>query len=404
MRYFVLLGLGFLVWGCDKPYSPCGDSNSPPRTKDLIAVGIVETTNGELRVLAQEVDRWESVVPVALDCSPAYDPQYRFETKTLKLESGGRYYSSIGGGDDELGMSLSYVQVADGFLSAGVNFSDCDRTGASLPIISVRNEYHELIRFAQLSCEYSYWHLSSWSEMHVLPVRVIELNNGNLLYWGRGSTGQTRLTNVTRYGEVSWSQEFVGEDIYSTSVTGLRLGGFAMVQQQNDIVRFYDDNGVHVRNIEFNGTDEMRVTSVVQLANGNFVCGGVNMTSNDPHLWYYNSDAVEVRDTTLYAENCQDSVVLYPVGDNILLAGNNGLVCNGAGTVRLMLLDSLFNTIGVESFGGNTHVVLKDVTVGADGSIFLCGAYDRGIGSYSVLVTKYNENLDAIWSTTVHPN
>ncbi|MBL0062717.1 MAG: hypothetical protein IPP40_14855 [bacterium] len=211
------------------------------------------------------------------------------------------------------------------------------------------------------------------------------------------------MTCATEYGEETWRQ-IREEGINTSAISAMRYGGFAIVDQQNEVVQFYDDNGEHGQDIEFNRTDETRVKSIVQLANGNFICGGVNMTSNDPHLWYLNADGTEVRDTTLFAEGCQDSVALYAVGDYILLAGFNGVVCSGVGTVRLMLLDSLFNVIGIESFGGNTHVVLKDVTVGADGSIFLCGAYDRGNGSYSALVTKYNSELVAVWSTTVHPN
>lgn len=406
MRYLVLLGLSLLMLGCEEE-PPI--YNGKPRTQDLIAVGVEESENGEVWVLCQEVSRWkEGADPIHLDSQPIYDPPYYFNSQTLKLQAGGRHFQSVGGGSYDNGLVYNFHRVTDGYLTAGVNLSACgsQHESAGLATLKVRDgEYQEvLVRYAQLSCDYSYAFYQSWEEMHIYPMRVVRLANGNLLYWGLGSTGPARLTCVTEYGQVMWSHEFDSEELHWTSVVSLRNGGFAMVEQFSEIVRFYDDNGIHGHDIEFNRTDETRVTSVAQLENGNFIIGGVKLTSNDPHLWYYNADGTEVRDTTLYMEGCQDSVVLYPAGENILVAASNGTICSETDPVRLMLIDSAFNVIGVESFGGSAHVVLKDITVADDGSIFLCGAFDRGIGSYSTLVTKYDPDLNAVWSTVVHPN
>ncbi|NUO19825.1 hypothetical protein HUU59_10285 [bacterium] len=405
MRYLVLLGLSLLMLGCEEE-PPI--YNGKPRTQDLIAVGVEETENGEVWVLCQEVSRWkEGADPIHLDTSPIYDPPYYFNSQTLKLQAGGRHFQSVGGGNYEYGLVYYFDRVADGFLQAGVNFGSCfNHSEVVLPTITVRDgQYQEiLVRFAQLSCDYSYAFYQNWDEMHIYPMHVVKLANGNLLYWGLGSTGSARLTCVTEYGEVMWSQLFDSQELHWTSVVSLRNGGFAMVEQYSEIVRFYDNNGVHGHDIEFNRTDEYRVTSIAQLGNGNFIAGGVNMTSNDPHLWYYTASGTEERDTTLYVEGCQDSVVLYPAGENILVAASNGTICSETDPVRLMLIDSAFNVIGVESFGGSAHVVLKDITIADDGSIYLCGAFDRGIGSYSALITKFDANLNAVWSTMVHPN
>lgn len=406
MRYLVLLGLSLLMLGCEEE-PPI--YHGKPRTEDLIAVGVEEKTNGEVWVLCQEVSRWkDGADPIHLDTSPAYDPPYYFNSRILKLQAGGRHFQSVGGGNYDSGLVYYFDRVADGYLTAGVNLSACgtQHTYAGLATLTVRDgEYQEVLaRYAQLSCDYSYAFYQNWDEMYIYPMRVVKLANGNLLFNGiAAGGGLARLTCVTEYGEVLWSQENAELDIYVSSLTGLRQGGYAFVDQYHEIVRFYDNNGIHGHDIEFSTTDEYRVTSIAQLENGNFIAGGVNMTSNDPHLWYYTASGTEERDTTLYVEGCQDSVVLYPVGERVLVAASNGTICSETDPVRLMLIDSGFNVIGVESFGGSAHVVLKDITVAVDGKIYLCGAFDRGLGSYSTLVTKYDDTLGAIWSTTVHP-
>ncbi len=402
MRYLVILGLSLLVWGCEEEqpvYHP------KPRTTDLIAVGVEETANGEVWVLTQEVDRWQEADPIHLDSEGPYDPQYKFETRTVKLQAGGRWFQSVGGSDDEYGLSYYYRKVPDGYLIAGVNLGYCGGYyNASVPTISVRDENNQLVRFAQLSCDYSYAFYQDWDEMHIWPKNVVALANGNLLYWGLSANGGgMQAICMTQYGEALWSgnQESAS---HATTIASMRHGGYARVDLDAETVRTFHDDGVFDRSMSLGTTDTLFAQTITQLENANYIVAGVDAASNDPHLWTYSPSAEAMNDTTIAIDGCQDSIAIFSIGDNILLLCRNGESCSGPGSQTAVLLDEELNIIGETSFGGNTHVVLKDVTVGADGSIFLCGAYDRGNGSYSALVTKYDASLNAVWSTTVQPS
>lgn len=398
MRNLILLVVSLLVWGCEEEPPP--RHHHRERTKDLIGVGVVEVDAGEVWVLAQEVDRWkDGADPIHLDESIPPDYPYLIHSSTLMLEAGGRHFRSILHDLSDNTLVYHYSKVDDGYLIAGLAVTECaDHTQRAVPMISVRDENYHGLRWAQTSCEYAYPYANLTYNAQILPFAISELSTGEFLYFGVGGL----ITCLTKYGEVSWA-DGGNRDIRLSTISSLRNGGFALTDIMDEVVQLFDNNGVHGRDIEFNSTDRFAVQATRQWENGEYLVAGVELDTPYPHIWAYSTLDSLPRDTTYQTEFCVDSVALYEAGDNMLLACMNGGSCDGPSAVHLILLNSDLVILGQATFGGNTHVVLKDVTVGADGGIFLCGAFDRGNGSYSALVAKYDASLNAVWSTTVHP-
>ncbi len=405
MRYLVILGLSLLVWGCDE--EPPGP-DPKPRTKDLIGVGVVEADDGEIWVLTQEVDRLEDVEPVELDDSPAPpEPAYYFRSMTVKLHSAnGQRFQSIGGGEYEYGMVHYYDRVTDGYLVAGINFSYCGDhyTPRALPSVAVRDENYQTIRWAQTTCEYGYALGDEWDETRISPMQVVALANGDLLYWGLSAIGgPARLTCVTEYGQAVWSQ-IRQEGIDASAISAMQYGGYAIVDQSENAVSWFDNGGIFVHSVEIGANNPNIAYSITQMPDSDYVIAGVSREGNDPYVWTYSADFTLLDEATVSYLNCLDSVAVQAINNDILLICKAGEGCGRPGAQRLLLLNRDLTTIAQESFGGETNVVVKEVHVSDDGSLFVCGAFDRGNGSYSALVSKYDASLNAVWSTTVHPN
>ncbi|MCB9357578.1 MAG: hypothetical protein H6505_03305 [Calditrichaeota bacterium] len=406
MAYVFLVCLGMLWIGCD---DGCGPYTPKPRESDLIGIGVHELADGNLRFLAQEVNRWQEADPVALDCSIPPDFPYYLRSQKLTLAEGGRVISRSSGSEFESSTAQCLSESPDGYLVAGLLQVYCDNfsnyIAASVPLISVYSEDHQLMRYAQLPCEYGFLEMDVLSrETEYFRVQVVELSNGDLLYWGLAAVGgHVQAVRVSPYGEPLWSKTFDASR-YASGLAALPNGEFAEVNHGMQQLVWFDASGNATFSHSFPLSGSTAVQTAAALNDSLVIVAGVTWDTQNPYVWTVSRASQSVvAQSEIELAGCQDSTAVFNTGDGILLVCRNGEYCGGPGSQTAVLLDYDFNLQAQENFGGSAHVVLRSVRGAADGGLYLCGATEINDGTYRGLLYKYSQTLAAEWNTYIAP-
>jgi hypothetical protein len=242
------------------------------------------------------------------------------------------------------------------------------------------------------------------------PKALVETPDGGLAL-----AGGTLLLKTDSYGNLEWTQTFVGE-IYSLIVTS--DGGFALAGYTDSSVDESDDFWLaktdEQGNVEwtqtYGGTNYEQAYCLVENSDGGYVlCGETGESLSlfgtivSPHIWLVKTDENGTEEWTSefgFAQSNVNSLVVASDG-GYTIAGSIDTLSDGNEDFWLFKLDTYGVAEWTRNYGGPMIETARSLVVTSDGGYALGGiTFSFGAGAYDFWLVKTDEYGNMEWNQT----